>query len=121
MKTELTVILVLTLVAFICFLWYLKKSATAGRFFTLRKSKSHSGGVIVQRLDENVQFTVFRPNIIKPVEWYTLLAFAHLSERRPSAPDDEPDPIKEVHWQARQTLGASLSQYDNVKQDARQP
>jgi serine/threonine protein kinase len=29
--------------------------------------------------DENVQYTVFRPTVIRPDTWYPLLAFAHLS------------------------------------------
>ena len=33
------------------------------------------------RLDENVQFTVYRPQTIRPEVWYPLLAFAHLAER----------------------------------------
>ncbi len=42
-------------------------------------------------LDENVQFTVFRPGSIEPLKWYPLVAFAHLSAKRPDAPEDEPD------------------------------
>jgi serine/threonine protein kinase len=37
-------------------------------------------------LDENVQFTVFRPGSIEPLKWYPLVAFAHLSAKRPDAP-----------------------------------
>ena len=36
-------------------------------------------------LDE-VQFTVFRPKIVRPGEWYPMLAFAHLAERRLDSP-----------------------------------
>ena len=35
--------------------------------------------------DENVQFTVYRPAWVQPARWYSMLAFAHLSERRPDA------------------------------------
>ena len=49
-----------------------------------------------KNIDENVQFTVFRPKTVQPKKWYSLLAFAHLSDRRPNAEPDEPDPIKEV-------------------------
>ena len=45
-------------------------------------------------LDQNVQFTVFRPDAIEPNKWHPLIAFAHLSEKRPDAPDDEPDPSR---------------------------
>ena len=40
--------------------------------------------------DENVQFTVYRPRAIRPGLWYPMLAFAHLAERRPDAPPEEP-------------------------------
>src|SRR5262249_44658450 len=48
-----------------------------------------------KHLDENVQFSVYRPNTIRPQEWYTMLAFAHLSERPADAPENEPDPVEE--------------------------
>jgi hypothetical protein len=46
--------------------------------------------------DENVQFTVYRPRAVLPEQWYPLLAFAHLTNKRPGAGPDEPDPVKEV-------------------------
>ena len=41
-------------------------------------------------LDENVQFTVYRPAKIKPAKWYPLLAYAHLAEPRPDEPTFDP-------------------------------
>ena len=38
-----------------------------------------------RQLDENVQFTVYRPKTVQPNKWYTLLAFAHLEELPPDA------------------------------------
>ena len=35
-------------------------------------------------VDENVQFTVYRPHAIKPGRWETLLAFAHLPDAAPA-------------------------------------
>ncbi|HKI33126.1 MAG TPA: toll/interleukin-1 receptor domain-containing protein [Gemmataceae bacterium] len=35
--------------------------------------------------DENVQFTVYRPQAVAPGQWYSLLAFAHLTAKRPDA------------------------------------
>jgi hypothetical protein len=49
-----------------------------------------------------------------------MLAFAHLSERRPDADSDEPDPIAEVGRQAQQVLGDKIMQYQDVRQDSRQ-
>lgn len=71
-------------------------------------------------LDENVQFTVYRPRTIRPMTWSTLLAFAHLSEKRPDAAPDEPDPIAEVQKQARQVLGGQFAHFQTVSQDSAQ-
>lgn len=70
-------------------------------------------------LDENVQFTVYRPGTIRPQKWYTMLAFAHLSERPPDAPEDEPDPLEEVQRQARQVLGEQAADYQDIRQESR--
>ena len=77
-------------------------------------SRRHSGAI-----DENVQFTVYRPREIAPpsAAWYTLLAFVHLSERRPDEPNS-PDPIAEVERQAERVLSAPAAQYHSVVSDA---
>ncbi|HEV3145142.1 MAG TPA: DUF4062 domain-containing protein, partial [Gemmataceae bacterium] len=71
-------------------------------------------------VDENVQFTVYRPKVIQPAQWYQLLAFAHLSERRPDAAPDEPDPLKQVASIVQQRLGTKVKEYEGLKQDASQ-
>src|SRR6185295_9223439 len=48
---------------------------------------------------------------------YSLLAFAHLSRRRPEAPKDEPDPVEEVERQASQLLKDQPAQYEPSKLD----
>ncbi|MBA2543995.1 MAG: toll/interleukin-1 receptor domain-containing protein, partial [Deltaproteobacteria bacterium] len=68
-------------------------------------------------LDDNVQFTVYRPRSIDPGKWHQLLAFAHLAERRPGE-DDLPDPVEEVQRQAKSVLGAKAQHYQPVVQDA---
>lgn len=70
--------------------------------------------------DENVQFTVYRPRVIRPRQWYPMLAFAHLAERPPDADPAEPDPLEEVERQARQALGDRLPDYQDLTQDSRQ-
>ena len=55
-------------------------------------------------LDENVQFTVYRPSTLTIGKWETLLAFAHLAERRSPEDPDEPDPAAEVARQAAALL-----------------
>ena len=69
-------------------------------------------------LDENVQFTVYRPNRVRPQEWYTMLAFAHLSERPPDAPAGF-DPVEEVRKQAGQILGEAARDYRTIAADSR--
>jgi serine/threonine protein kinase len=71
-------------------------------------------------LDENVQFTVFRPGSIEPLMWHPLVAFAHLSAKRPDAPEDEPDPVEEVQRQARAALQEKFEDYQNLTQDSSQ-
>jgi len=72
-------------------------------------------------LDENVQFSVYRPGTVQPERWYLLLAFTHLSERRPDAPEEEPDPVEEVRRQARLVLEEKFDEYVDLRQDATQP
>ncbi len=70
------------------------------------------------RFDENVQFTVYRPQTVRPDVWYPLLAFAHLADRPLDAPEEEPDPIEEVRRQARHILGQRFDRYKDLTQDS---
>jgi hypothetical protein len=69
--------------------------------------------------DENVQFTVYRPKVVLPGKWHTMLAFAHLAEKAADAPADAPDPVQEVVRQAKQVLG-SMDAYRESTQDSTQ-
>jgi serine/threonine protein kinase len=69
---------------------------------------------------DDVQFTVYRPKVVRPGEWYPLLAYAHLADRRPDAPKEEPDPIEQVRAQAKQILGARAKEFRDTSADARQ-
>ena len=71
-------------------------------------------------LDENVQFTVYRPKSVRPQEWYDLLAFAHLDELPPDAALGQPHPVEEVKRQAAQILGSQVSEYRESSEDSRQ-
>jgi hypothetical protein len=73
----------------------------------------------VPPLDE-IQFTVYRPKVVRPGVWYPLLAFAHLAERRPEAPPDEPDPFERAREQAREILGDRIKEFRDTSVDARQ-
>jgi hypothetical protein len=70
---------------------------------------------------EDVQFTVYRPTAVKPLVWYTLLAFAHRSTLPADAAPDELQPIEEVEQQASNILGSLASQYRTVTQDGNYP
>ncbi len=70
--------------------------------------------------DENVQFTIYRPRVIRPRAWYPLLAFAHLAEPRPDAEANQPDPPEEVRRQARQMLGEQFEEFGDLTQDSLQ-
>jgi tetratricopeptide (TPR) repeat protein len=64
--------------------------------------------------DENVQFTVYRPVAVAPMRWSLLLAFAHLSTRRPDAPPDEPDPLEAIKRIAERVLADEPVEYSPI-------
>lgn len=68
-------------------------------------------------LDEDVQFTVYRPQQIAEDRWYPLLAFAHRSDR-PAEDPAAAHPIEEVRKQAVTLLGAQLAGYRHVTTDS---
>ncbi len=49
-----------------------------------------------------------------------MIAFAHLAERRPGAPEGEPDPIEQVRQQAALALGSQIKDYRDTTTDSRQ-
>ena len=83
-----------------------------------RPSDTDRGRVAAAVVDENVQFTVYRPNAVQPEIWYPLLAFARLAERRADAPRTQPDPIEEVRALAARALGEEAA-YGAPRVDAR--
>ncbi len=67
---------------------------------------------------EDVQFTVYRPNNVRPARWYLLLAFAH---RGGLVEDDDGnliDPVQMVERQARALLSDQEVPFDSVRTDA---
>jgi len=60
-------------------------------------------------VDENIQFTVFRPRELVPDEWQPLLAFTHLASERSDV---------EVTRQAEAVLKQAIADYRQVVQDA---
>ena len=69
-------------------------------------------------LDENVQFTIYRPKVVQPAVWYPLLAFAHLTEKPLDAPDDALDPLEAVRRQAEGILGPQVKEFKQTTQDS---
>jgi hypothetical protein len=67
---------------------------------------------------DDLSFTVFRPRQLLADEWTRLLAFAHLSEKRPDAPADEPEPLARVRAQAHALLGAAAESYREAREDS---
>jgi hypothetical protein len=62
-------------------------------------------------LDQDVEFTVYRPRRMAPQEWYTLLAFAHRTELVEAGDGRTIDPIEEVARQASAVLAADAPAY----------
>jgi len=69
-------------------------------------------------LDENVQFTVFRPSVIAPETWHSLPVYAHLAEKPPNAPTAELDPVDDVAERARGLLGERIREYEPKRHDS---
>ena len=69
------------------------------------------------RMDEDVQFTVYRPSAVPVDRWSWLLVFAHTSQ----GSAEEPDPLAEVRRQAEGVLGAQASAYGALSADSTGP
>ena len=70
--------------------------------------------------DDNVQFTVFRPQVVAPAKWYDLVAAAHLDAARPEADPSEPTPLERVQAKAKAMLGERFDDYAPLTHDALQ-
>jgi len=86
----------------------------------LKELEDAEGASSAHTVDENVQFTVYRPRAVRPEAWYSLLAFAHLAERRPGADPETLDPVEEVRRQAAQVLAEAAQDYRETTTDSRQ-
>jgi serine/threonine protein kinase len=71
-------------------------------------------------LDDDVQFTVYRPHRIDPGRWYRLLAFAHKSEPFVDDTLGPIDPLEQVRTEAAARLGDSLDEYATTSDDSSQ-
>ncbi|HEV8548733.1 MAG TPA: toll/interleukin-1 receptor domain-containing protein, partial [Polyangiaceae bacterium] len=70
------------------------------------------------RVDDDVQFTVYKPRGVAPGVWTRLLAFAHLGEAPPSADAVEKSPREQVREQAETLLGAEHGAFEQRVEDS---
>ncbi|HWA77323.1 MAG TPA: TIR domain-containing protein [Polyangiaceae bacterium] len=70
------------------------------------------------RVDEDVQFTVYKPKTLFPGRWDKFLAFAHLGRNPTDAPPGTPSPEQRVREQAAALLGPELGHFDQRVEDS---
>ncbi|HSK77304.1 MAG TPA: toll/interleukin-1 receptor domain-containing protein [Thermoanaerobaculia bacterium] len=69
---------------------------------------------------ENVKFTVYKPRTVAPLEWYPLLAFAHLEDLAEEPGQAVGSIEEEIRAQAEQALGDRLPAYADDSEDSLQ-
>ncbi len=74
-----------------------------------------------QTIDDDVQFTVYRPSAIRPSIWYTMLAFAHKTEVFVDQETGPVDPLAEVEHRAEERLGEDFDRYLKTTGDIKRP
>lgn len=55
-------------------------------------------------LHEDVRFSVYKPRVVAPGEWYPLLVFAHLDELASELSDEDREAIRDIESQAREAF-----------------
>jgi hypothetical protein len=73
----------------------------------------------VDVIDDDVQFTLYRPSRVRPEVWYSMLAFGHRSEPTVDSSGRVFDPIEEVEQRAERLLAASPGTFDALRADSR--
>jgi hypothetical protein len=81
------------------------------------------GNVIADRrrqmqLDDDVQFSVYRPSQVQPERWYPLLAFAHRTRPIEDVDGGVVNPVEEVERQARVLIHDELAPIKSNRSDA---
>jgi hypothetical protein len=69
-------------------------------------------------LDDDVQFTVYRPTRVQPERWYPLLAFAHRTDPIEGSTGEVMDPVEEVARQAATLLSDAPGSFDLLRADS---
>jgi TIR domain len=69
-------------------------------------------------VDDDVQFTVYRPSRVTPEDWHRFLAFAHRTAPIALPSGEEMRPVEEVEQRAAQVLAGLPTSYDTVRADS---
>lgn len=72
-------------------------------------------------IDENVQFTLYRPRVVEPETWHSLLVFVHLDDLPFDVSADEPLPIDVVRQRAATLLDDSMGSYRETSAESELP
>ena len=70
-------------------------------------------------LDENIQFTTYRPPAIDIDSWYQLLVFTHVEARLGESDVEDQSLTEEMEELARQILGSEFPQYRETTDESR--
>jgi hypothetical protein len=70
------------------------------------------------RLDRDVQFSVYRPQSVRPARWYPLLVFAHRTLPFTDDDGEQVDPLAAVAQQAAAVLGPQASRFARTAADS---
>jgi TIR domain len=69
-------------------------------------------------VDEDVQFSLYRPDTIVPGRWHPFLAFAHKTDLVDDGTSAVVDPVEQVEAQARALLATENTPYRTVRTDS---
>jgi len=87
---------------------------------SLMDEEGEADGTIAPLLPlENVQFTAYRPQKVRPQQWCRLLVFAHLDDKPLDAPEEAAHPLVRVAEEAEAILGEDAPQYAPMTKDSR--
>ena len=87
-----------------------KARLEAERFAHTEKDEAAASGAEAV-LDENIQFTAYRPKAICPDQWYRMLVFTHIDDQFSERDAGKPLPSKKMEQLAKQILGSDFGGY----------
>jgi hypothetical protein len=69
-------------------------------------------------IDDDVQFSLYRPSTLTPGRWHPVLAFAHKTDLVEDPSGASVDPVEQVAAQARMLLASENTPYGTVRADS---